>query len=172
MENDSNNTEGVSIDNLTSSHSLKQLIAEPTYILPTSSSRTDLLFTNQSNMVVNSGIFPLTHQSCHHQTVFAKVNLKIFYPPPYTRRIWDYSNANHEAINNAIHVFDWEKAFANLNVHAQVKWFHETLSNIFMNFVPNKLITADDSYPPWVTKENYTNYTSKMAEKLESMRNF
>ena len=42
--NDSNNTEGVSIDNLTSSYGLKQLIAEPTHILPTSSSCIDLLF--------------------------------------------------------------------------------------------------------------------------------
>ena len=60
-ENDSNNTEGVSIDNLTSSYGLKQLIAEPTYIFPTSSSCIDLLFTNQYNMVVNSGVFPSTH---------------------------------------------------------------------------------------------------------------
>ena len=100
--NNSNNTEGVSIDNLTSSYGLKQLIAEPTHILLTSSSCIDLLFTNQSNMVVNSSVFPSIHQSCHHQIVFAQVNLKVFYPPPYTRRIWDYSNANHEAINTAI----------------------------------------------------------------------
>ena len=93
-ENDSNNTEGISIDNLTSSYGLKQLIAKPTHILPTSSSWIDILFTNQSNMVVNSGVFPSIHQSCNHQIVFAKVNLKIFYPPPYTQRIWDYSNAN------------------------------------------------------------------------------
>ena len=75
-ENDSNNTEGVSIDNLTSSYGLKQLIAEPNHILSTSSSCIDLLFTNQSNMVVNSGVFPSIHQSCNH--VFAKVNLKSF----------------------------------------------------------------------------------------------
>ena len=56
-ENDSNNTEGVTIDNLTSAYGLKQLIAEPTHILPTSSSCIDLLFTNQSNMVVNNGVF-------------------------------------------------------------------------------------------------------------------
>ena len=104
-------------------------------------------------MVVNSGIFPSIHQSCHHQIVFAKVNLKIFYPPPYTRSIWDYSNANHEAINNAFDGFDWEKAFSKVNVHAQVKLFNETLSNIFMNFVPNKLITVDDRDPPWVTEK-------------------
>ena len=140
-ENDSNNTEGVSIDNLTSSYGLKQLIAEPTHILSTTSSCIDLLFTNQSNMVVNNGVFSSVYQRCHHQLVFAKGNLKIFYPLPYTLRIWDYRNANHEAINNAIDGFNWEKAFSNVNVHTQVKLFNETLSNIFMNFVPNKLIT-------------------------------
>ena len=99
-------------------------------------------------MVVNSSVFPSIHQSRHHQIVFAKVNLRIFYPSPYTPRIWDYSNANHEAINNAIDGFDWEKAFWNVNVHTQVKLFNETLSNIF----PNKLITVDNRNPPWVTE--------------------
>ena len=56
-ENDSNNTEGVTIDNLSSAYGSKQLIAEPTHILPTSSSCIDLLFTNESNMVVNNGVF-------------------------------------------------------------------------------------------------------------------
>ena len=102
-------------------------------------------------MVVNSSVFPPIHQSCHYQIVFAKVNLKISYPPPYTRRIWDYSNANHEAINNAIDGFDWEKAFSNVNVHVQVKLFNKTLSNIFMNFVPNKLVTVDYRDSPWVS---------------------
>ena len=46
-ENDSNNTEGVSIENLTSSYALKQLIAKPTHILPTSSSCIDLSFIYQ-----------------------------------------------------------------------------------------------------------------------------
>ena len=103
-------------------------------------------------MVVNSSVFPSIHQSRHHQIVFAKVNLRIFYPSPYTPRIWDYSNANHEAINNAIDGFDWENAFWNVNVHTQVKLFNETLSNIFINFVPNKLITVDNRNPPWATE--------------------
>ena len=96
---------------------------------------------------MNNGVFPLIHQSCHHQIVFAKVNLKIFYPPPYTWHIWDYSNVNYEATNNAIDGFDWEKAFSNVNVHMQVKLFNETLSNIFMNFGPNKLLTVDERDP-------------------------
>ena len=103
-------------------------------------------------MVMKSGVFPSIHQNCHRQIVFAKVNLNIFYPPPYTRGTWDYGKANLGAINNAIVNFDWEKAFSNVNVQAQVKLFNETLTNIFMNFVPNKLITVGDRYPPWVTE--------------------
>ena len=38
---------------------------------------------------------------------------------------------------------NWGKAFSNVNV--QVKLFSETLINIFMNFVPNKLIVGDDT---------------------------
>ena len=58
--------------------------------------------------------------------------------------------ANHEAICKVITNFDWEKAFSIINVHNQVKLFHEILTNIFTNFVPNKLIAVDDRDPPWV----------------------
>ena len=102
---------------------------------------------------MNSGVILSIYQSCHHQILFAKVNLKIFYTSPYTRRIWDYSNSNHKAINNTIDGFHWEKASSNVNVHTQVKLFNETLSNIFINFFPNKLIIVDDRDPPWVTKK-------------------
>ena len=97
---------------------------------------------------MNSGVILSIYQSCHHQILFAKVNLKIFYTSPYTRRIWDYSNSNHETINNTTDGFHWEKASSNVSVHTQVKLFNETLSNIFINFVPNKLIIVDDRDPP------------------------
>ena len=106
---------------------------------------------------MNRGVFPSIYQNGHYQIVFAKANLSIFYPPPYTRCICDYGKANHEAINNNIANFDWEKAFSNINVHTQVELFNEILTNIFMNVVPNRLITVDDRDPLWVT-ENLRKY--------------
>ena len=100
---------------------------------------------------MNSGVFPSIHQNRHHQIVFAKVNLNIFYPTLYTRRTWDYGKSNHEVINNAIANFDCEKT-SNINAHTQLKLFNEILTNSFTNFVPNKLITVDDRDPPWVTE--------------------
>ena len=70
----------------------------------------DLIFTNQPNMITDSGVHPSLHQNCHHQIIFAKVNMKIFYPPPYKRLIWDYRNANVKAINSAIESFNWKNA--------------------------------------------------------------
>ena len=82
--------EGSNIDSLTTTHGLHQLISQPTHLLPTSSTCIDLIFTDQPNLVVNSGAHPSLHKNCHHQITFCKLNLKIEYPPSYERFVWDY----------------------------------------------------------------------------------
>ena len=74
--------EGSKIDSLTTTHGLHQLISQPTHLLPTSSTCIDLIFTDQPNLVVNSGAHPSLHKNCHHQITFCKLNLKIEYPHP------------------------------------------------------------------------------------------
>ena len=64
--------------------------------------------------------------------VLAKVDMKIFYPPPYKRLVQDYRNANIKAINLAIESFDWENAFNDKDIHAQVAFFNEALLNILV----------------------------------------
>ena len=65
--NDYDTFEGTEINQLTSSYGLCQLISEPTHILPNSSSRIDLIFCNQPNLITNSGVRPSVHPHCHHQ---------------------------------------------------------------------------------------------------------
>ena len=48
--------EGSKIDTITSSYGLNQLIQEPTHILNLSSSCTELIFTSQPSLVMESGI--------------------------------------------------------------------------------------------------------------------
>ena len=45
---------------------------------------------------------------------------------------------------------NWKTLFNNKTVKKQVSIFDETISNIFSNFVPKKLVTFDDSDPPWI----------------------
>ena len=37
--------------------------------------------------------------------VFAKVNLKIYYPPPYYHQIWHHQDADTELLKNEIKIY-------------------------------------------------------------------
>ena len=101
----------VTIENLTSQFGLNQIINEATHILEASSSCIDLIFTTQPNLVVEFGVHQSLHANCHHQLVFAKFNLQIYYPPPYPREIWHYKQANSELIRRTISNFKWNETF-------------------------------------------------------------
>ena len=66
---DVHTTEGSKLFSLTSSNGFSQLIGKPTHIQTNSSSYIDLVFTDQPNLSVNSGVHSSLHQNCHHQIV-------------------------------------------------------------------------------------------------------
>ena len=86
-DKDSSTSEGISIEKITSQFGLHQIINEPTHILENSSSCFDLVFTSQPNLSVESGTQPSLHPNCHHQIIYARFNLEVLYPPPYTREV-------------------------------------------------------------------------------------
>ena len=145
--------EGTRLESTISYYGLYRIINEPTHILQSSASCIDLMFTNQPNLVINSGVHPSLHQNCHHQKIFAQINLEVYYPPLYKRLLWDYSKANIDATNLVINSFDWENAFNGKDINSQVKLFNETLVNIFSNFIPNKIKTFRDSDPPYMNDD-------------------
>ena len=63
---------------LTSSNELSQLIKEPKYVQASSSSWIDLIFTDQPNLSVNSGVYAsLLSSNCHHQIAHSSFSLNI-----------------------------------------------------------------------------------------------
>ena len=103
-------TISVQLESVTSYYGLYQIITEPTHILPSSASCIDLIFIDQSNLVINSGVHPSLHQNCHHR-IFAQINLKVYYPSPYKWLVWNYKKANLDATSLATKCFNWENAF-------------------------------------------------------------
>ena len=49
------------------------------------------------------------HPNYHHQAIFDKINLKIFYPPPSPREVWYYKIANIDRITCAVTNFNREE---------------------------------------------------------------
>ena len=64
--NDTTTAEGAQLDYLTSLYGMKQVITEPTHILENSSSCIDLTFSNQPNLIMDSGVHPTLHSKFHH----------------------------------------------------------------------------------------------------------
>ena len=150
---DINTIEGTQLESMISYYRLCQIINEPTHILPSSASCIDLIFTNQPNLVINSGVHPLLYQNCHYQIIFAQINIKVYCSPAYKQLVWDYKKANIDAINLAIKSFNWENVFHGKDINSQVELYNETLMNIFSNFIPNKIKTFRDSDPPWMNDD-------------------
>ena len=77
---------------------MKQLISEPTNILQ-HSIFIGLSFTNQPNIIMDSNVHPSLHSKYYQLTIYTKLNLKIQYPRPYSRKIWNYGRAESDLIN-------------------------------------------------------------------------
>ena len=86
-----------------------------------------MIFALQPNLVMVSGVYSSLHENCYHQIIYAKFNLKIYYPPPYEREIWHYQKANIENIRKAIDHFPWATRFVNIDVNEKVNLFNKTI---------------------------------------------
>ena len=85
-ENDIENNEGKLFEPLASDNGLHQLISEPTHLMGESKSSIDLIFTDQPNLIIESGVHPSLHEQCHHQIVFGKLSVSNIVLPPYIMR--------------------------------------------------------------------------------------
>ena len=151
--NDIRNTQGIEIADLATQYGLSQIIDKPTHILPNSASCNDLIFTCEPNFIVDSSVHPSLFPRCHHQLIYAKIKFKMYYPPTYTRRMWDFSRADTAGIRQAMSGVDWKNSFSDLIVHEKVAFLTDCILNICRNFVPNKFISIRDKDAPWMTPE-------------------
>ena len=87
-EGDISTKEGIDLESVSLSHGLHQLITDTTHILPQFSSRIDLIYIDQTNLVIDSGVHSSWHTDIHHQITHCKLNLKI--APPYEHLTWNY----------------------------------------------------------------------------------
>ena len=71
----------------------------PRQLLQNSATCIDLVFTNQPHLIMENVVHSSISSTCHHQIVFAKLNLKVEYSPPYKRVFWDYSGTDKVSIN-------------------------------------------------------------------------
>ena len=146
---------GLQLDTLCSLPGSSQLAKEPTNLEPNLTFVIHSIFSSQPNLVSGSAVHPSLHQTCHHQIIYEKIDLKVFLPPPYDREVWSYNQAEVEHINRAISLVDLENMFLPLDASEQAKLFNEILLNIFSNFIPRKTIKFKFNEPPLFVNNSF-----------------
>ena len=63
LSNDTATAECAQLDYLTSLHGMKQVITKPKHILENSACLIDLIFTNQPNIIMESGVHSSPHKN-------------------------------------------------------------------------------------------------------------
>ena len=129
-----------------------QLIDKPTRFFSSRCSCIDLIFCNKPELINEYGIDHSTFQTCPHNFIFRKINIKIPVPLAYSRDVWDYKNANAEGIQQSISRFDWKNVLENLSINDKVDLLKATRLNIFRNYIPNKIVKCSHRDPPWLAK--------------------
>ena len=161
-ENDLENDFGKVFEPFTSDLGLHQLISEPTHFMGESRSCIDLIFTDQPNLFIESGVHPSLHEQCHHQIIYGKVSIDNLAPPPFSRRIWFYDRADISSIRKSIEMFRWRETLDEVVCpNLKVELLNEIILNIFSNFVPNKITTVRPRQAPWITQSIKKLYSQK-----------
>ena len=108
---------------------------------------------SQPNLAMQTGVHCSLHPNCHHQIVFAKTDLKLYYPPRYEREIWHYEKSNADLIRRSIDQFPCNITFAHIDVNQKIHLFNQTIKNIRCNFIPHETVSYDDSDAPWINSK-------------------
>lgn len=127
-----------------------QLIREPTRISDNSSNLRDLIFTNNTEIIMNSGTLPSFSQ-LDHFPIFVTLNLT---PPPdktdNTKLIWDFANMDAPLLTRLLMDTDWQRILEN-DIESATDEFTNTLINAARVVIPTKSRTTTSRQKPWVT---------------------
>ena len=157
------------IHDVSTHHNFYQLIDHPTHFYPgKKASCIDLFFCSRPRLISQVGTLPSLLSQCHHGIIFAKIDLQTKSPPPYTRRMWDYKNADITNIRRAISEVNWERTFRPKNVNDQVEFLTNSINHVFTNFCPNRTIKCRAKDAPWMTNE----IKIKLKEKKKLYKKF
>ena len=80
---DTSDNIGKELDTTTLTAGYTQIIGKPTHFTKHSSSCTDLIFTSNPSILVDSGIKKSLCSSCHHNIIYGKIDFEVPLPPPH-----------------------------------------------------------------------------------------
>ena len=120
VSNDINTIERSKLYSFILSNGFPQLINEPTHIQINSSLYIDLIFIDQPNPSVNSGVHASFHPPCYHQIVDISFNPNICYPHHINAEYGYHKTSDSTNIRKVFDSVNWAKFFDQRDINVQV----------------------------------------------------
>ena len=87
-------------------------------------------------------------ENCHHQIIYAKFNLKIYYPPPYEREITDFLNLKKQRVvlnGKYSSCTSIEAGVPQESIHGPLLFFFIHINDLSDDLTTNAKLFADDT---------------------------
>ena len=139
------------LKDVTETLSLTQLIDSATRIQGTTHNLRDIIFINDPQVVIQSGVLP-SFSNLDHIPVFASLAVPSHKPSAQTPTpVYDYANTNIEQLVNSLAHTDWH-TITEKGVDDAIEELTSTVLNAANKCIPVKLVRKTDS-KPWVSSE-------------------
>ena len=152
-----------------------QLIDIPTRTTENTLSLIDLIYIQNTDIVVCQGILP---SIADHSGIYLSLDINREVQKPKKKTIYDYKNVDTEGLTNYIKNYNFENVFKS-KPEDQAQIYSEVLIEAFQTFVPTQIITIRQNIPPWcntytrlLMRKKNRNYhiCRKAANKYEEMK--
>ena len=147
-------------------NAFKLHITEPTRVTEMSSSILDQFISNIPEFIQDTNVDPplLTND---HRTISITLKFKVSKQRPIERLIWQYKQADFEALNVALQNANWEPCFEQPNVDFACSKWNEIFLNLARQYIPNKVVQIRIDDKPWYN----TDLRKLSAQKNKVHRN-
>jgi hypothetical protein len=116
------------------------LINEPTRITRHQAAILDVLITNCPNIFNKTGTCS-PPSMCDHSLFFAQMKISISKKKCFKREIWDFSNVNTSALNDALLLNDWGSLFDTVfDIDYIYKIWFKTVYDVVKSYIPLKSV--------------------------------
>ena len=130
---------------------LTQLISTPTRQTDTTSNLRDLVITNNSHIISESGVLP-PFSNIDHFPVFAKLDVYKQTPSKYRQiTIWDYARTDINKLTRTLMHTDWNFILED-DIHDATERFTRTILTVATEAIPVKIL-KNRQHKIWMTTE-------------------
>lgn len=129
-------------------NNLKNIILEPTRIMPTSSTLIDVIVVAEDVKVLNSGVMEVDRAISDHCATYVFISFSYNHECSFKREVWNYKNGDYEKLNHLISSTDWN--FINEgNLDTVCETFTSHFMNLVRECVPSKIVLIRPNDKPW-----------------------